>query len=63
MPHVAMLQEHNIRTGFFEREQFEAVRDHLPAPFRPVIRSPFSRLAHDERVLPLEWRQVDRRPA
>jgi hypothetical protein len=25
-PHIPMLAEHNVRTGFFEREQFEAVR-------------------------------------
>ena len=28
-PHIPMLQERNVRTGFFEREQFEAVRSHL----------------------------------
>ena len=29
-PHIPMLQENNARQGFFEREQFEAVRRHLP---------------------------------
>jgi hypothetical protein len=30
-----MLQERNVRTGFFEREQFEAVRAHLPPTCNP----------------------------
>jgi len=29
-PHVPMLQENNVRKDFFEREQFDAVRSHLP---------------------------------
>jgi integrase len=34
VPHVAMLQEANTRTGFFEREQFEALLRHLPLYLR-----------------------------
>src|SRR5580692_6566374 len=30
-PYIPMLKENNIRKGFFEREQFEDVRIHLPA--------------------------------
>jgi hypothetical protein len=30
-PHIGMLQENNVRTGFFEDHQYEAVRVHLPA--------------------------------
>jgi integrase len=29
-PHISLSRERNRRTGFFEWEQFEAVRDHLP---------------------------------
>jgi hypothetical protein len=29
-PKIRPLQEDNIRSDFFEREQFEAVRRHLP---------------------------------
>ncbi len=29
-PHIDMLQESNVRTGFFEPEQFRALVDHLP---------------------------------
>jgi hypothetical protein len=36
-PFIGMLQEHNVRTGFFEDNQFEAVRAHLPAYAQPVV--------------------------
>ena len=36
-PYIPLLQEDNIRQGFFEREQFEAVRRHLPAELHGVV--------------------------
>ena len=36
-PLMSMLHLDNARTGFFEREQFEAVFRHLPAHLRPVL--------------------------
>jgi integrase len=59
-PHVPMLRENNVRTGFFEFEQFQAVRAHLPEPLRPVVTFAYVtgwRIASE--VLPLQWRQVD----
>lgn len=35
-PHFAMLREDNVRVGFFEGEQYEAVLAHLPEGMRPV---------------------------
>lgn len=59
-PKIAMLEENNVREGFFEPAQFEAVRAKLPEPLRPVIT--FAYLTgwrvHAE-VLKLQWRQVD----
>ena len=59
-PHIPLLKEHNVRVGFFEREQFLAVLAHLPEPVRPA--ATFAYLTGwriDSEVLPLEWRQVD----
>jgi integrase len=58
-PHIPMLKENNVRTGFFDREQFEAVRRRLPEDVQPVVT-----LAHITgwrlgEILPLQWRQVD----
>ena len=59
-PHIPLLQEHNVRTGFFDRVQIEAVLAHLPVPVQAVIR--FAYLTGwrvPSEVLRLEWRQVD----
>jgi len=59
-PHIPMLKENNVRTGFFEREPFESVLAHLPAEIQPVIEFAYItgwRIASE--VLPLKWRQVD----
>ena len=59
-PYIEMLREDNARQGFFEREQFEAVRRHLPATVRPVIT--FAYLTGwriPSEVLTLQWHQVD----
>ena len=56
-----MLQEHNIRTGFFERDQFDSVRFALPAELQGV--ATFAYLTGwrvPSEVLPLQWRNVDR---
>jgi integrase len=59
-PHIPMLRENNTRRGFFEREQFEAVRDRLAAPLRPVAEFAYiTGWRMKSEILPLEWRQVD----
>ena len=59
-PHIPMLQEDNVRTGFFEQHQYDAVMAHLPAPLQPVITFAYVtgwRITSE--VLPLQWRHVD----
>jgi integrase len=59
-PHIPMLKERNVRTGFFELEAFLAVCAKLPAPLQPVVTFAYLtgwRIADE--VLPLEWRRVD----
>ena len=59
-PHIPMLRENNVRTGFFEPDQFSSVVAHLPAEIQPVIEFAHItgwRIASE--VLPLEWRQID----
>jgi integrase len=60
VPHIPLLRENNVRKGFFEREQFEAVRRHLPEYARPIVTfAYYTGWRIDSEVLPLEWRQVD----
>jgi integrase len=59
-PYVALLREDNIRTGFFEPEQFAAVRARLPEDLRPAVEFAYLtgwRLKSE--VLALQWWQVD----
>jgi integrase len=59
-PRFKMLQEDNARQGFFEREQFEAVRRHLPEYVQPVVTFGYiTGWRIKSEVLPLQWRQVD----
>ena len=61
-PHFAMLREDNIRVGFFEREQYEAVVAHLPEGMRPVVTFAYvTGWRINSEVLPIQWRQVDLR--
>jgi integrase len=59
-PKITKLQEHNVRQGFFEREQFEAVRRHLPEHLRPLVTLAYItgwRLKSE--IQSLQWRQID----
>jgi integrase len=59
-PHMSMLQENNVRTGFFEDHQYEAVRAHLPAYAQPVVTFAYiTGWRVRSEVLTLQWRQVD----
>ena len=59
-PYIPLLKERNVRTGFFEFEQFASVLTHLPSPLQPVIEFAYiTGWRIDSEVLPLEWRHVD----
>ena len=58
-PHIAMLREDNVRKGFFEGEQFEAVRRHLPTDLQPVVTFAYITGWRSEEIKALTWAQVD----
>ena len=59
-PHMPLLREDNVRTGFFEVEQYQAVLKHLPESMRPVVTFAYvTGWRINSEVLPLKWRQVD----
>jgi integrase len=60
VPHIPMQVERNTRKGFFERAQFDAVKDRLPAALQPLVE--FAYLTGwrvKSEILPLEWRHID----
>lgn len=62
VPKTPMLQEHNTRTGFFDDAMFASVLDKLPAALQPVVTFAYiTGWRIQSEILPLEWRQVDRK--
>jgi integrase len=60
VPHVPMLKERNVRTGFFEREQIERILVHLPGAIRPAVQLAYiTGWRIPSEVLKLQWRHVD----
>ncbi len=60
-PHIPMLAERNVRKGFFERAQFDAVRNRLPATYQALVTlAYYTGWRVRSELLPLEWRQIDR---
>ena len=61
-PHMPMLKEDNVRAGFFDDDQVAAVLAHLPAAVQPVVRFAYiTGWRIQSEVLPMQWRQVDRK--
>ncbi len=59
IPHVALLEEHNIRSGFFEHEDFLALRGALPDYAKvPVTLAYYSGMRMGE-VFSLQWKQIN----
>ena len=59
-PPFPTLSVHNTRTGFFEREDFEAVHAHLPVELRPVVTFAYlTGWRTRSEILTLQWRQID----
>jgi len=59
-PYIAMLKEDNVRQGFFERAEFEAVLARLPDYLRPPITFAYQvgwRILSE--ILSLKWPQID----
>jgi integrase len=59
VPYIPMLEEHNVRKGFFEHDQFLAMRAALPEYLRPVLTFAYYTGCRRGEILALEWAQVD----
>jgi integrase len=59
IPYIPMLQEKNVRKGFFEHEDYLKMRDELSADVRPVLTFAYYTGCRRGEILSLQWRQVD----
>lgn len=58
-PHISLLEENNIRKGFFEQRQFDAVLAHLPDYVQDFVRFAFMTGWRSSEIKNLQWRHVD----
>ena len=58
-PHIPMLKENNVRTGFFEYEDFHRLRNVLPDYLKPLVSFAYYTGWRSEEVRKLRWKQVD----
>ncbi len=59
VPHIPMLGESNIRTGFLEHDAYLRLRDALPEEIRPLFVTAYYTGARKGELLSLRWEQVD----
>ena len=59
VPYIPMLKESNVRKGFFEYEEFIAMKSALPDYLRPVVTFAYHTGWRKGEVLGLTWDKVD----
>jgi len=61
VPHIPMLKENNTRKGFFENEDFIALRDALPFYLKGFVTFAYKTGWRLSEIEGLKWNQVDRK--
>jgi integrase len=59
MPHIQMLKENNVRTGFLEYAEYLALRDELPWYVRPLFVTAYHVGGRRGELASVKWPQVD----
>ena len=59
VPHIPMLRENNTRKGFFEHDEFLALREALPTYLKGFVTFAYKTGWRDDEINNLTWAQVD----
>ncbi|MCK5423024.1 MAG: tyrosine-type recombinase/integrase, partial [Deltaproteobacteria bacterium] len=60
-PYIPHLKENNVRTGFYEYEEYVALKNELPDYLKPVVTIAYYTGWRKQEILSLGWDQVDLR--
>ena len=60
VPHIAMLKENNVRKGFFEDSEFQALRQALPSYLKGFVTFAYKTGWRVSEIEGLTWSQIDR---
>lgn len=59
IPYIPHLEENNVRQGYFEHNEYLALRKALPFYLKPVVSMAYCTGMRKEEILGLQWPQVD----
>lgn len=59
VPHIPMLKEDNVKEGFLDAEQYEALRSHLPDHLKPVLTFGYRTGWRVNEIRSLTWDRVN----
>ncbi len=59
IPHIPMLKESNVRKGFFEFHEYQALKNALPDELKPIITFAYHTGWRKSEILALRWDCVD----